>query len=259
MLKNENINSFLLIVISILSLLYLRQCGKSSNLEELVSIANNNTSAMNDSLTYYISKSNNLVFQKGILISDKKELKNLNSNLRNELDNLKKHPKIIIKEGVTIVDSFPVKSEVLVYPNDVFGIKWSRDTTYDEYNYYKLIGETTFSINDNGSVINPNSRVILSDIGMSITTALIKEDGNYKILATSNYPGFRISDIQGAIIDKKMITTDESSVVLGPAVGYGIVLTNNGLIHHGFTAGFNLTYNFNKKLKGIFKKGKLLK
>ena len=127
------------------------------------------------------------------------------------------------------------------------------------YNYYKLIGETTFSINDSGSVINPNSRVILSDIGMSITTALIKEDGNYKILATSNYPGFRISDIQGAIIDKKMITTDESSVVLGPAVGYGIVLTNNGLIHHGFTVGFNLTYNFNKKLKGIFKKGKLLK
>ena len=77
MLKNENINSFLLIVILILSLLYLRQCGKSSNLEELVSIANNNTSAMSDSLTHYTSKSNNLVFQKGILISDKKELKKI--------------------------------------------------------------------------------------------------------------------------------------------------------------------------------------
>ena len=259
MLKKLNLNTVLIIISIIFALLYIRQCSKSYKLKELVSISYNNNSALNDSLKYYQSSNGSLIYEKGILISNRKELKRLNSDLKKELDYLKKNPKIIIKEGITIVDSFPIKSEVLTYPDDVIGIKWSHDTVYDIHNYYKLLGETCFTISDSGDVINPKSRVILSDIGISLTTALIKEDGNYKILATSNYPGFKISDIQGAIIDKKMITTDESSFIIGPAIGYGISLSSGGSISHGFNVGFNLTYNLNKQIKGIFRKGKLLK
>jgi hypothetical protein len=257
--KKINSNTLLIISMMIVCLLYLRQCSKTYKLEESLDISANNVTALKDSVNYYTLKSNGLVFQKAILIADKKELKSLNNDLYKEIKKLKDNPKIIVKKDIEIkYDTVKVVPEIVKYSNNKFNLKWKYDTLYSLNNYHKIESETIFSIDSlTNSIQSASTYITKNEIGISLTTALVKEKDYYKILVNSNYPGFSILDINGSIVDKSMITSDESSIVIGPSVGYGLVFSSNGAAHHGMIAGFNLTYNLNKQIKGLFKKSLL--
>lgn len=259
--KKINLNTILIISLVIFILLYLKQCNFTYKLEESLEIESNNRIALTDSVDSYVLKNGELVFQKAILISDKKNLQTLNSELYNEIKQLKENPKIIVKQDIEIVhDTIPVDSYIEIYPNSNFKIKWEHDTIYNLNNYHNLSAETLFSLDTNTGVVKDAQTYITSnEIGISLTTALVKEKDHYKILVNSDYPNFNILNINGAIVDKKTITSDESSIVIGPSIGYGVVFSSGGYVHHGVNIGFNLTYNLNKKIKGLFRGGKLLK
>jgi hypothetical protein len=92
-----------------------------------------------------------------------------------------------------------------------------------------------------------------NEFGMSFVTGLKKGKDNYEIFIKSDYPGFNVTSIDGAIIDKSMIQSNESSWVVGPNVGYSAIFLPNGQFGHGISVGFGLTFNMNKKIKKLFR------
>ncbi len=243
-----------MIVIVVLVLLYLKQCNRSSNLDSDLKIANMNSQVFNDSITTYRDKAGNLTYEKGILVASEKDLKDLNKELYNEVKELKDNPKIIIKESIVIKEvPFEVPTYINVYPDGSTGLSWSRDTTYNNRNYQKLEGETRF-IYDSLGIHNPYTMINSNEIGISFITGIKEGKDHYEIFIKSDYPGFTVTDIQGSILDKKMIQSNESAVVFGPSIGYGAILSPNGTIGHGVTVGFNATYNLNRHFKKLFKK-----
>jgi hypothetical protein len=252
-LKKLPLNTILMIVIVVLALLYLKQCNRSSNLNSDLKIANMNQLVLNDSITTYKDKAGDLTYQKGILIASEKELKDLNKELYNEVKDLKGNPKIVIQERIRIKEvPFAVPTYITQYPDGYTGLNWRRDTTYSAGNYQYLSGETKF-IYDSLGIRNPTTFINTNEIGISFITGIKEGKDHYEIFIKSDYPGFTVTDIQGSILDKKMVTTNESSVVFGPSIGYGVVFNPSGNISHGVTVGVTATFNLNKYIKKLFK------
>ena len=252
-LKKLPLNTILMIIIIVLALLYLKQCNRSSNLNSDLKIANMNQQVMNDSITTYRDKAGDLTYEKGILIASEKELKTLNEELYNEVKDLVDNPKIVIKERIVIKEvPFAVPTYITQYPNGNTGLNWQRDTTYSLGNYQNLAGETIFTFDSLG-IHNPVTFINANEIGISFTTGIKEGKDHYEIFIKSDYPGFVVTDIQGSILDKKMVTSNESSVVFGPSIGYGVVFNPSGNISHGFTVGVSATFNLNKYIKKLFK------
>jgi hypothetical protein len=251
-LKQINLNTLLMIAIVIIVLFYLKQCNRSSNLNDELTIANMNQAALTDSVTTYKDKSGDLTFQKSTLIASEKELKDLNRELYDEVKDLKDNPKIVIKTLVKIIhDTVEVETNTVLYADGSIGLNWNRDTTFSVGNYQKLSGETRFKL-DSNKVTDVRTMLNTNEFGMSFITGLKEGKDNYEIFIKSDYPGFVATDIQGAIIDKKMIQSNESSWVFGPQLGYGIVFSN-GTVGYGVTVGVGVTYNLNKSIKKLFR------
>lgn len=248
-------NTILTIVGIVFALLYLQQCNRSSSLKDKMAIMENNTAALNDSITSYKDKSNTLVYEKGILIASEKELKDLNKELYDEVKDLKNNPKVVIKEVFIIEhDTTYIETTIKEYGDGDYGFVWKHDTTYAEGNFQHLGGETRFNLGEDG-ISDPFTIINENRFGVSLITGLEKnDDGNYSIFVKSKYPGFTPTSIEGSVIDKKMLQSNESDWVIGPHLGYGIQFQNSGTLSHGWTIGFGVTYNLNKKIKKLFKR-----
>lgn len=208
---------------------------------------------MNDSIHSYIDRNNTATFEKKVLIADKKELIALNSQLADDLAYIKGNPKIIIKEKIVIKhDTLEVESIVYIDLDSNIIISWDLDTAYDDSNYRRLSGNTKlFNLDSNLSALTYITR---DEIGISLLTGLSKTRDGYEIFVKSNYPGFKINNLEGAIIDRKMITTNDDAIVFGPSLGYGLVFHNN-TVNYGFIIGVTATYNINKHVKKLFNSG----
>ena len=212
-----------------------------------------NQLALSDSVTTYRDKSGDLTFEKSTLIASKNELKNLNRELYDEVKDLKDNPKIVIKTEVKIIhDTVEVETKTILYADGSIGLNWNRDTTFSVGNFQSLSGETRFKL-DSNKVTNVNTTLTKNTFGMSFITGLKEGKDSYEIFIKSDYPGFSATDIQGSIIDKKMIQSNESSFVFGPSIGYGLVLNPSGNASHGFMFGVTATYNLNKPIKKLFR------
>jgi archaellum component FlaF (FlaF/FlaG flagellin family) len=252
LIKKYGINTILIAGLIVLGILYLNQCSKSSKLKDDATIAEMNARAQSDSIRTYKTKNGTLVYEKSALIASKNELKDLNSALYKEIKDLNNNPKIVIKEKIKIVhDTVKVNTIITDLGNNKFQLSWKNDTTYSANNYHKLHGRTQVVLDSTG-LKDPITYIDVNEIGMSFTTGLNKGKDNYEIFIKSDYPGFTATSIEGAIIDKKMITSNESSFVIGPSIGYGLVFTN-GVINYGPTVGITITYNLNKTIKKIFR------
>lgn len=255
LLKKINLNTILMIAIVIIAILWLRQCNRTSNLKDDLRIANMNQAALQDSVTTYRTRSGDLVFEKDALIASAKELKDLNKELADEVKDLKNNPKIVIKTVTKVVhDTTYLTNTIIKYPDGTTGLIWKHDTTFtaDGFNYQKLSGESRFILTKD-SIFDRGTTLFTNEFGMSFTTGLNAGKDSYEIFIKSDYPGFTATKIDGAIIDKKMIISNESPVVFGPSLGYGITFTPSGTVNHGFIIGLTATYNLNKPIKKLFR------
>lgn len=242
-----------MIAIVIIALLYLKQCNRSSNLNDELTIANMNQAALTDSVTTYKDKSGNLVYEKSVLIASEKELKDLNKELYDEVKDLKGKTKIVYLTTTEVVhDTLTLETSIVRIDSNSYRLKWEYDSTFSAGNFQKLSGTTTFDYYKD-DIINPTTSINDNSFGISLVTGLKEGKDNYEIFIRSDYPGFTVTDIQGAIIDKKMIQSNESSVVFGPSIGYGLVFNPSGNVSHGVTVGFTATYNLNKSIKKLFR------
>jgi len=225
-----------------------------------------NIKALTDSVRFYKSKNGELVYEKTAFISKQNELSQLNKDLVNEIKELKDNPIVVIKTKFVIVHDtveIEVNSGDYTY-NEDNTIKsrtfdWKLDTAYDSNNYRTLHGDYIVSVDSNINITTTDFRLMTDEIGIGLATGLTEgKDNNVEIFITSTYPGFKPTNIDGALFDPR-----ESEVIkkyfppkrwsLSPFVGYGVYVDiANGRVGTGAAAGISVSYalfqwNFKKK------------
>lgn len=254
-LKNIRFSQVGFIAFVIVLLLLLRQCSISDGLKDEMQIASQNQKALTDSVRVTKNKLGEEVFMKNTLIAEGSDLKKLNEKLYKEVKNLKGEVITIQQVGMGIKnDPIVMTNTITKYANGEVDLNWNYDTTFSEGNYRKLAGSTKIKV-DSLHLLDRGTHITNDEMGISITTGLIDKDDSYQIFVKSNYPGFKVTDIQGSIIDKKLIKSDESTWVFGPYFGVGVGVDPwNKTVGPNVSVGLGITYNVNKKIKRIFKR-----
>jgi hypothetical protein len=244
--------------IIILVLLLLKGCG-NSNSDITVNGYKQNIAALNDTIRSYKTKNGELVYEKYALISKVGELGKYSNDLEEEIKKLKDNPIVVVKYK-TVVEHIPFG--VPVYPDfenatwspdssyALLPFKWSYDTTYSNGNARTLSGEFIVKIENTMGASVKDFMVTEDKLNISFTTGLTEnKDGLIEIFITSDYPGFRPTSIEGALIDPR-----DSKVIkkyfppkrwgLGIYGGYGVHLNpTNGDFGHGLQLGLGVSYN----------------
>lgn len=187
-----------------------RQCSNIKDYKQ-------NQVALSDSIEWVKNKNKDLEAQKAVLVADKKELKKLNEDLYSELQKEKGKIIYINKTGTTIVhDTTYVYSEVSSDGSFRVGI----DTTYSEGNYRKL------AIDGHYKDSSVSCDIVQDEFGVALVTGLKREDGIVKIFVRSDYPGFNVTELDGAIVDQDdpLLSRDikKKKFIIGPQVGVGV-------------------------------------
>jgi hypothetical protein len=220
-----------------------------------LAISQQNEAALSDSVRVEVTKNGELEASKQVLVTDRRNLKNLNEDLAEELKETKGKVSEITKLiGQIKRDTVYIQNTLITYvdkdSNVIYGLSWEHDTIYSEGNERHLAGVSKFKIDTTG-LITPFGTLITRDvIKFDITTGLREKDGNIEIFARSSFPGFETLELNGAIIDPKKHPviknfTKKKRFGIGPYVGVGLGIntiptTNIGL---GFQIGVGVSYS----------------
>lgn len=242
----------ILYIVTIVILLSFVTCGRLKNSElkkeNLISI--NNSNILKDSLIKYKTKSQSLINEKGVLISDMNTLKSINNDLYKDIKKLQKNIPHKVKPIVAVsveskisnkLDS--TKTTLSVLNDSSYTIEFKKDTSFGNNNARRLYGNLSVNIyNDNTNIprLNVGKVYIEKDeIDLSASLLLGLKDGELKVWLTSDYPGFDASKIDAVTLDpdihpelKKLNNKRHSigfSAILGftpemkvvPVVGFG--------------------------------------
>jgi len=245
-----------LAIIVIAILLLLRQCNSTADAKREKKIADINLVALNDTVRIVKNRAGELQSQKSILIADKDNLKNLSAELGTELKKQRGTVLYLQKTVIELKNQPPTNIHTVdyVYPDGRRALKWSWDTTYSAGNSRSLAGESMFTIDTtiSGFRVMPLFTNITND-GMKIKliTGLKKDKDRYEIFVKSDYPGFTVTDIDGAFIP----TNDPIfgsppkpkrfgiGLNIGPGIYYNPVNKSIGI---GAGVQIGLQYNFIK-------------
>jgi len=247
----------LLVAIAILCILLFKQCDSNADLKSQLYIQNENLDALKDTVRLQKNKAGEATYVKKTLLADKKTLEKLNKDLKEELD--KQKGQVIVIERVvteTEVDTHYVNNYLTAYGNNKFSLDWKYDSIFSPDNYRKFSGNSFFTVDTiNNKVVPGKTRINEDELGFSFVTGLREKDKSLEIFVTPNYPGMKITKIDGAVIDpsksevlKKMFPNKKFS--FGPYVGVGIGagygLNGNPIAGPVFNIGFGLQYSLIK-------------
>jgi hypothetical protein len=193
-----------LIGLVIVLILLMRSCGPS---ESTVTTLTQNVKALNDSIRSYKDRNGQLVYQKGALISDIKGLKDLNKDLAAEVKYLKDHPLVVIKTVIKIVhDTVYIPVQIGEPTWNLDGsvsrdLNWKYEKEFSKGNYRKLEGDCIATIDTSRNLLVSPMHITTDELGISLTTGFV-ENGDYlEIFVKSQYPGFKPTSIDGALIE----------------------------------------------------------
>ena len=260
-MKKLNLNTILFVALVVMALLLFRQCSTTQNLKDDLAIANQNQIALNDSVRVIKNKWGQDIYLKNILITDKKNLENLNADLSKEIKKLKGDILVLISAQGSIGHGDPVPpititNTVTKYPDGLNELKWKFDTIYSPGNSRTLAGYSQFRIDTlNGNILDRGTKITEDKIKFKVSTGLTELDDTYQIFIKSDYPGLTFTQIDGAILDKKrFMKVQEPTVVWGPSIsiGYGVNAQTQSLGPQ-LTLGISATLNVNKYIKKLFK------
>lgn len=210
----------LLIICAILIFLLVGQCSSIRKLK------NSNNSMINyytDSLRTERTKNGKLEYDKSILIASVDDLKKINKDLYDELQEEKGKVKVIIKEVVKIVhDTIYLHDTIYSLGNDDYRIVWNYEEyfTKDKLNYQKLSGNSVIHCKV-PPPISKGTTITKNEIGMSIVTGIKENKGKMEIFVRSDYPGFTVTKLEGADVTN-MLKPKVKKFGIGPNVSIGI-------------------------------------
>lgn len=252
----------ILLALTILFLfLFIRSCnengGKINTLEQ-------NVFTLKDSLRTYKDKTGRLVYEKGALISEKDDLKKLNVDLANEVKNLKDNPLVVIKTVVKVVHDTTYIEIKSTNPGRWNGntftqnFEWDLNNKYSKENYRLIEGNFDVYVDSTFKLSTSKMKIIKDELSMSMSTGFTEnKDGLLEIFVKSDYPGFKVSKLDGALIDPKKSDVLKNYFPpkrwgLGVYVGYGVSINPVTLSPaSGIQIGIGVQYNI---LQWNFKK-----
>ena len=217
-------------------------------------IAQQNESALNDSLRVSENRVGDLVISKQTLVaSNKEDLKKLNKSLYDATKkyNGKVHELSILKGSIKSDTIIIDNTKVIEYPNGEKGIEFKFGKEYDDENSRYIEGITKFLYDSITNKFRPLPATITRDeINFNLTQGLrTTSDGKVEMFASSRYPGFGAEDLNSVIIDPKShpalteftkkkklhlsvygglgatLDIKNSGIVFGPQVGVGASYT----------------------------------
>ena len=247
----------LIAVIAVLCLLLFRQCDSNLDLKSQMSIQNTNLDALKDTVRVQKNKAGEDTYVIKTLLADKKSLEKLNKDLKEELD--KQKGKVIVIERVvteTKVDTQYVNNYLSSYGNNKFSLDWKYDSTFSVNNYRKFSGKSFFTVDTiNNKVLPGITRIDQDEMGFSFVTGIREKDKSLEIFVTPKYPGMKITQIEGAIIDpaksealKTMFPNKKFSVgpYVGVGIGAGVGINGSPIFGPVFNIGVGLQYSIIK-------------
>lgn len=247
--------NILLGLMILLAIFYFRSCSNQKVKEKTYE---QNVAALTDTVRSYKTKNGELIFEKNALISDKKHLKDLNEQLAKDVKYLKDNP-IVVTRTEIVVKEVPVK--IPVYPNGqgnwnadktqyTQGFTWDKDQQFNANNYRKLGGKFNIIVDTSFILKSSDMEITKSEFGMAITTGLTEsKDGMLEIFVKSDYPGFQVTSLDGALINP-----EKSKVLkryfkpkrwaIGIYTGYGLYVDPSSMRYGlGINLGIGLQYN----------------
>jgi len=255
LLKRKDI--LLLAIVAILCILLFRQCDSNLDLKSQLSIQNSNLDALKDSVRLQKNRAGEDTYVIKTLLSDKKSLEKLNKDLKEELD--KQKGKVVFIDRIitkTKVDTHYVKNYISYYGNNKFSLDWKYDSTFSVNNYRKFSGNSFFTVDTvNNKILPGSTRINEDEFGFSLVTGLREKGKSLEIFVTPKYPGMKITELEGAVIDpdkskvlKNMFPNKKFSA--GPYVGIGIgagySLNGKPIVGPVFNIGVGLQYSIIK-------------
>ena len=243
----------LTIVIAIIIILLMRRCSTSDG---DINTLRQNVFALNDSIRTYKTKTGSLVYEKGALISENGNLKNLNKGLSDEVKYLKDNPIVIIKTKIVVKHDtieIPVYISAPIYNQDgsvSSELKWSYDKDFGNGNSRKLSGKIDITIDTAMNLTSTPVHITNDEFSIAISTGLTEnKDGLLEIFVKSDYPGFSVNSLDGALIDPKKSEVLKKYFppkrwALGVYGGFGPYIDPfNAKIGMGVQIGIGLQYN----------------
>jgi hypothetical protein len=254
-LTNKTLLRF--IGIAIVVLIGLKQCNQISNLKEDLQntekIADRNFEnykTAQDSIKIEKDKAGNLISKIGTfeyavntLKEDKsKLLDRYNKVLRDKtkLENIN----TLISTDLVIKDSILNSNVTVVQDKDTVTFKFSDNKNWDKYNYREFSGELELIQLD--SMFTVKSSRFDFNQGISLTTAIVKEDGREILRITTPYPGLKFTSIENInIVNDKLNQrhVKKGGWSIGVGFGYGINLNNSQVISTGPSIGIGVYYS----------------
>jgi hypothetical protein len=224
--------------IVILVLMLVRQCEATKTAAADTQRYKNNVAALSDTIEATKNKLGKIQYEKSVLVASYDELKELNADLINEIDAQKgkiaQLTKIIAILSTPHPGPIPGTGVVEGNPCDSIGgsfiSDWSSKQTFDTNNWRILAGKTTIKVKG-GKLISNETLISDDQIGFDLITGLEKKNDHYEIFVRSNYPGFKPTKIDGAVIPVNDLVPPPPvkhwSLGAGAQVGAGI--TTNGV------------------------------
>lgn len=219
--KGNRIATVAIAAVLILGLMQWNSCNRNARLKKQLAVAEHNIAAANDTIRLERNKNGDTMSVKLAFLTDKlSNLEKLNKDLYTEVKNIKGKVSTIIKSDVQVKEvekpvPFLVKAELA---DSTVTANFSFDTTYSPGNYRKLAGLTQYNLRNGQS----NGSLTQSDFGMQFTTGIRNLDkGKPEIFLQSNYPGFTVTALEGAVLDPTLFNKKKvPTITLGVGIGW---------------------------------------
>lgn len=244
----KNKLSFITIACVLLCILLFRQCSQKSYYKRL---NKQNQEYYTDSIKTLKNKAGELEYERTLLISDKKNLKEANEKLYNEL--IKEQGKVIALTDAVI----KIKSKVILLHDSIYLIDTSQNIyrtkfdklefyTTDKLNYLNVEGYTDLQIgyNDKLYIISKGTFLTKNEFGVHMKLGYKEIDGKLKVFVASDHPYFSVTNLDAVIIEDKLNTKASSQKIKRIGIGPNISVGTDTKFKPAIFIGIGIQYNF---------------
>lgn len=253
---------FMLAVIFVMILMFLKQCGETSHMEAEAKREHNNYLASLDSVRTIKNENGNLIQEKSAYELKASELSKNQKELIYQLG-LKSNgrgntPNTVINVVTKIRDSIRIASTIIKDPNGEESINFLHNPSMPGNNKLKILGKTPYTINLRVDPLDSNKYITSIIPGMTtlnfeqnidITTGIYRDPKTKRMMTrvTTTYPGLTFNDINSFDITdnadtRKALKAARKEFGLGIQLGYGLSGSVSG-ISSVFYIGFGLHYS----------------
>lgn len=218
-----------LILVFLLALavgIILVQRGKIENRDATIAAQRNNIQAIIDTIKVSREQNGAIVASiTSLLVGNQEDIRRLKKDLYTAIKEVDGNVKTIVYTNTIIKhDTLPVVIDNPA-PN-IYSFNERRD--FDSVNYYKIGG------NFNTATLRGN--ITDHEIGIGVTTGIRKRGEFYEAFSTTKYPGVKITQLEGAIIDPKLIAPVKPPKLMTFSIAVGQNLISYDYKTHKVTA-----------------------